>query len=225
MQLKIGLEAEKEAKAYSIERFEELFQLTYLRQLQFADWETEQWLLKKCARAHKKGKIGQLALWLGRYHARDLASAQIPDVAIQWLHEKIGYGLITNQPMKKWQFIGEYTGLLRRRNLFFPNINDYCFMYPREWWGTRAYTIDSQDCGNYTRFINHCDTEPNCESVSVYHNGVFHIVFRTIREVKAGEQLTDDYGDVYWKRRKKLEEPEKIEDLVPPEAIPYRNGP
>ncbi len=218
MKIKIALTADEEPKELSIKRFEELFDITYLKELTFADWKTEQWLQSKCSQAYKRGKIGQLALWLGKYHGRQLDEGTIPEVAIRWIHEKIGYGLFTMKPLKKWQFIGEYTGLLRRRNLFFANINDYCFMYPHEWISTRAYTIDSEKHGNYTRFINHSDT-PNCESVSVYHNGVFHIVFRATEDIPAGEQLTYDYGDIYWRRRKKLNE--KVEDLVPPEAIPH----
>ncbi len=221
MKLKIALKADEEPKECSIKRFEELFGITYLKELTFSDWETEQWLRKKCVRAEKKGKIGQLAQWLGTYHQKELAEGRIPDVAIRWMHEKIGYGLFTTKPFKKWQYIGEYTGILRRRSLFFPNINDYCFMYPREWIASRAYTIDSEKHGNYTRFINHRDY-PNCESVSVYHDGVFHILFRAIEDIPAGEELTYDYGGIYWLRRKKLKEEERIEDLVPPEAIPKK---
>ena len=224
IKLKVALKANSEPKEFSIKRFEELFGFTYLKELTFADWDAEQWLRKKCARAYKKGKIGQLAQWLGKYHAKDLAEGKIPNIAIRWMHEKIGYGLFATQMFKKWQYIGEYTGLLRRKNLFSPNINDYCFIYPRQWIATRAYTIDSEKHGNYTRFINHCDS-PNCESVSVYHDGVFHIVFRAINDIPAGEELTYDYGEIYWLRRKKLKEEEKIEDLVPPEAIPFRSDP
>lgn len=213
MKLHIAFRAEEKPKEYSIKRFEELFSITYLKELTFSDWESEQWIRKKCARAHKKGKIGQLALWLGKYHAKELAAAEIPSVAIKWMHEKIGYGLFATKPFTKWQYVGEYTGLLRRRNLIFANVNDYCFMYPREWVATRAYTIDSEKCGNYTRFINHCDS-PNCESVSVYFDGVFHILFRAIKEIQAGEELTYDYGGIYWLHRKKLKE-ENLEDLIP----------
>lgn len=218
MKLKIAFKANDKPKEYSIQRFEELFGITYLKELTFIDWESEQWLRKRCSRAFKRGKVGQLAQWLGKFHGKEIAAGKIPEIAIKWIHNQIGYGLFTQKPFKKWEYVGEYTGLLRRRNLFFPNVNDYCFMYPRLWVGTRGYTIDSEKHGNYTRFINHSDS-PNCESVSVLHDGVFHIIFRAIEDIPSGTELTYDYGDIYWRGRKKLREEEKIEDLVPPEAI------
>ncbi len=219
MKIPVALTASEKPKDYSLTRFEELFGITYLKELTFADWKTEQWVKKACARAHKRKKIGELALWLGSFHDKELTEGTIPAVAVRWMHEKIGYGLFTTQPFQKWQFIGEYTGILRRRSLLFPDINDYCFMYPRQWLSPRLYTIDSVKHGNYTRFINHSDY-PNCESVSVYQNGTFHILFRTIREIKADEELTYDYGGLYWLRRRKLKNNEKLEDLIPAHRDP-----
>ncbi|MFZ0565891.1 MAG: SET domain-containing protein, partial [Chlamydiales bacterium] len=197
----------------SIQRFEELFEIQYFPHLEFADWKVEQWIRKRCARAYKKGKMGQLNLWLGQLHAKEIEAANIPDITIRWIGEKIGYGLFTNCPIKKWDYIGEYTGLLRRRNLFSPNVNDYCFMYPREWIAFKAYTIDSERQGNYTRFINHSD-DPNVESVSVFYAGYFRIILRAIRPIAAHEELTYDYGDIYWRRRKKISE-ESLSELLP----------
>lgn len=218
MKLQLALKNDEISKPFTIKRFEELFGLIYTKELQFNDWETEQWIRKKCERVQKNGKIGQLAQWLGSYHSRELSQGEIPSVEIRWIHQQIGYGLFASEPFKKWQYIGEYTGLLRRRNLFFPNINDYCFMYPKYWLSTRAYTIDSEKHGNYTRFINHSDF-PNCESVAVFHDGVFHILFRAIKEIQAGEEFTYDYGGIYWLRRKKIRE-EPFESLIPSQSAP-----
>ena len=68
----------------------------------------------------------------------------------------------------------------------------------------RAFTIDSEMQGNYTRFINHSET-PNVESRSFFYDGVFHIAFRTIREIEVGEELTYDYGEIYWQSRRKID--------------------
>lgn len=219
LHIKIALKAQEEPKEFSLKRFEKLFEINYFQELLFENWKIEQWVRKKCESAHKKGKIGQLALWLGKFHGKEIALGKIPEVSIRWIDEKIGYGLFAENPFKKWDYIGEYTGILRKKNLIFPNINDYCFMYPRSWLPLKVFTIDSQNQGNYTRFINHSDT-PNCESVSVFYEGVFHIIFRAIQDIPAGDQLTYDYGGIYWKNRKKLKEEENIEDLVPLEAIP-----
>src|ERR1700722_17479555 len=130
--INIALRSDEPSRAVTIHRFEELFELSYFPQLEFADWEVESWIRHKCAWAHKKGYIGQLALWLGKLHGHQIEEGDIKDITIRWINENIGYGAFTERPFKKWEFIGEYTGLLRRRSLLFPDLNDYCFMYPRE---------------------------------------------------------------------------------------------
>lgn len=201
--LKVVLKGDSEVRNYSIPQFEKIFGITYQTKLLCSDWKVESWLKKKCAQADKRGSIGLFSLWLGHLHNKVLLYHAIPDISIRWIDDFLGYGLFATKPFKKWQYIGEYTGLLRRRNLFFPNVNDYCFMYPRAWMAARAYTIDSEKHGNYTRFINHSDS-PNCESLSAYHDGLFRIIFRTVKDVSEGDELTYDYGDIYWKRRKKI---------------------
>ena len=215
--IKVAFTPDEPSRSLTIQRYEELFQLRYMPHLQFVDWQAERWMRRQCARALQKGKIGQLALWLGKLHGQQIDKAEIPDLTIRWIDPEIGYGAFTNRSLKKWEFIGEYTGILRRRNLFISNINDYCFMYPRAWVALKSFTIDGQKQGNYTRFINHSDS-PNCESVSVFHDGIFHIIFRAIEEIPAGSELTYDYGSVYWNRRKKLPE-QPIEELIAPEDL------
>lgn len=186
--------------------FEELFGVTYLPSTTFANWEVERWIRKKCAIALQKGDIGNLALWLGKLHAKVLAEPLIPEVTIRYINDTMGYGVFTDAPLKQWQFIGEYSGVVRRRKILFPNLNDYCFMYPREWptfptfW--KAFTIDSEKEGNFTRFINHSDT-PNLESVGIFYGGFMRIIFRAIRDIEIGEELAYDYGDLYWRNRHK----------------------
>lgn len=203
--IKIALTSDGPAKEMSETRFEEVFGVRYFPHLEYADWTVERIIRKLCGKAEKAGKIGELALWLGKLHGKAIDEAKVPDITIRWIGENIGYGLFTNKPLSQWEFIGEYTGILRRRRLIFPDINDYCFMYPKEWISLKAFTIDSVATGNFTRFINHSDT-PNLESVSVYHGGIFHIIFRAIKEIPAGTQLTYDYGDIYWRSRKKRED-------------------
>lgn len=200
---KLSLKNPPEYRIYTQKRFEELMGIRYLPHLLFADWKVEQSVRKLCARALVKDKIGQLALWLGQFHGKEIENAAIPAITISWISERMGYGIFADRDFKKWEYIGEYTGILKRRPLIFPNLNDYCFMYPREWIATKLFTVDSEKCGNYTRYINHSD-DPNCESVGVFQGGIFHLIFRTIKEVPMGTELTYDYGNVYWRYRDKI---------------------
>lgn len=195
--IKVAFTPISEPILIDIPRFEHLFGIRYLHHLEFSDWRLEQWVKKKCTKALKKQKVTEFSRWLGQYHRYEILNGGISDVTIRWIDDKIGYGVYTNQPLKQWQFVGEYTGLLRKRTLLLPELNDYCFAYPKKWISLNHLTIDSQDQGNFTRYINHSNV-PNMESISVFLDGYYHIVFRAIQDIPAGTQLTYDYGDDYW---------------------------
>jgi SET domain-containing protein len=190
-------------QAIPIKEFEELFGIRYLPHLTFSDYTIEKWVKKKCAKAYKNSRLADYTRWLGHLHKKQLEQPLLPDCSIRWISPKIGYGLFTECSLEAAEFVGEYTGILRPRNQPFANVNDYCFMYPRAWMTTRPLTIDSEKCGNHTRFINHSD-RPNLEALSVFFEGMFRIIFRTTEAIAAGTQLTYDYGALYWRQRKKL---------------------
>lgn len=190
------------------EKIEKKFGITYVEHITYADWKVEGDIKKLCKEADKKGMISPLARWLGKLHAHEMAEKAIPDIGIKFVSKEKGYGLFTNTFIKKWSYVGQYAGLVRRRALFFPKLNDYCFMYPREWFSFKLFTIDSLKHGNYTRFINHSDY-PNLESVGVYKDGAMHIIFRAVEDILPDTELTYDYGDVYWKKREKIKEEKK----------------
>ncbi|MBS0624077.1 MAG: SET domain-containing protein-lysine N-methyltransferase [Verrucomicrobia bacterium] len=194
--------AKAETKLFTLAELEQFFNFRYISRLEFDHYEVEQWLRKKCQQAHKKHSIDLLPCWLGQLHSKQLEQCFLEDVALRWVCPEIGYGIFTNKPIKKWDFIGEYVGLVRRRNILMRNVNDYCFMYPRAWLSWKPFTIDSQAQGNLTRFINHSD-QPNLESLSVYWDGVFHVIFRAIEDIAVGTELRYDYGSLYWQKRKK----------------------
>jgi uncharacterized protein len=197
------LKGTSECKIYDEKEIEDLFSITYIQKLEFEDWHAEAYLRKKSRQAFRKGTIGKLALWLGQLHHKEILEAKMPPCLVKWINEQKGYGVFAGQDFNSWEFIGEYTGVVRRRNIIFPNLNDYCFMYPRAWFTLKPFTIDSEREGNFTRFINHSD-HPNLESVAVFHGEMMHIIFRTIRPISFGDELTYDYGDVYWDKREKV---------------------
>lgn len=191
---------------FDLPRLEKIFEIKYIHHLQFEDSYCEEFIRDRCRKAFKKEKIDSLALWLGTYHAKDLDRTSIPDVTLKWIDPKIGYGIFSNTSFKKWDYIGEYAGLLKRKNFRFPNVNDYCFMYPRSFkFQRKSFTIDSEKYGNYTRFINHSDF-PNAETICVFHEGIFRVLIRACKPIYPGEEITYDYGEYYWQRRTKLDQ-------------------
>jgi len=58
------------------------------------------------------------------------------------------------------------------------------------------YVIDGTERGNAARWINH-SCEPNCQPVLVEHASnrrLDRVMIETLRPIKAGEELTYDYG-------------------------------
>lgn len=125
---------------------------------------------------------------------------KIPDIVIRWINPTIGYGIFAARDLPELTFIGEYTGIVRRRKRTFGDSkNDYIFGYnigPLE----TPYVIDAEKRGNFTRFINHSD-DANLFSRWGIYDAMGHIFLFTKRLIKQGEQLTYEYGPHYWKRR------------------------
>ncbi|MBQ8498768.1 SET domain-containing protein-lysine N-methyltransferase [Chlamydia sp.] len=193
------------ANPYPVARAEKLLQFSFLPQLAFQDPRTEKRIQQLCLREEKSFKISSLAKWLGQLHKQQLRAPKHPPTAICWINSYVGYGVFAREFIPAWSYIGEYTGILRRRQALWLDENDYCFRYPVPRYALRYFTIDSETHGNITRFINHSDN-PNLEATGAFENGLFHIIIRAIKDILPGDELCYDYGPLYWKHRKKREE-------------------
>eukprot|EP00929_Paragymnodinium_shiwhaense_P066787 TRINITY_DN3354_c0_g1_i1.p1 TRINITY_DN3354_c0_g1~~TRINITY_DN3354_c0_g1_i1.p1 ORF type:complete len:246 (+),score=40.57 TRINITY_DN3354_c0_g1_i1:179-916(+) len=106
----------------------------------------------------------------------------------------IGLGLFASLPIPADTFLGEYTGVVRKRLPFGDDIS-YSYALPMI---DPDLVIDAKKYGNLCRLINHSDTEWNSELISVEHEGAVHVVCRTLREIRPGEQILIHYGTKYW---------------------------
>ncbi|KAF7896709.1 uncharacterized protein EAF01_009112 [Botrytis porri] len=112
--------------------------------------------------------------------------------------EGAGFGLFTAEPVKKGDFLSEYTGELisdneteRRGVEYNAKFMSFLFSLNKEW------TIDAMRMGNKTRFINHAESEAdgmNCAAKILLVNGEHRIAFRATRDILIGEELLFDYG-------------------------------
>lgn len=182
--------------------FEKILHIGYLSRLEFIDTKTQFKIEKLCDKALDKGWITQRQKWLGQYYAQGIHGSIHLDLTIAWIDESIGYGVFTNRDIPAHTYIGEYTGVIRKRRFFTRWKNLYCFDYNIGSDRRTAFVIDAQDFGNHTRFINH-SFQPNLEPVSVYCDGLVHVVLYASKPILAGTQLCYDYGEQYWKKRSK----------------------
>lgn len=101
-----------------------------------------------------------------------------------------GLGLFTTEPITKGTFVIEYTGEVITSDEANHRGGQYLFELNDDW------TIDGRGRENTARYINH-SCRPNCEPE--LSNDERHVYIHTKRHIKAGEELTYNYGKTFWK--------------------------
>lgn len=108
---------------------------------------------------------------------------------------KKGWGLRTTTELPANSFIMEYVGEVVRNKEFKSRVKKYTKQKVKHHYFMKLRNdeiIDATVKGNVTRFINH-SCEPNCETQKWAVNGDPRIGFFTLRDLKAGEEITFDY--------------------------------
>lgn len=198
---RIGIYSQKEHRIKYIneKQFEAFFSVKYLDHLQFASYSALQWVYEKNERQLKKGDVNKTNHWTRALLEKELRKKSLPDIYIKWINAFIGYGIFAAKDIPEYTFIGEYSGLIKRRRRRRDLGNDYIFGYVTGPSDT-PYMIDAEKYGNFVRFINHSD-EPNLTSRWIISDNISHIVLFANRFIPKDTQLTYDYGPYYWKRR------------------------
>jgi hypothetical protein len=105
-----------------------------------------------------------------------------------------GNGCFALEPIKKDEFVIEYTGemidnpTVVKRDLMYKKIKrSYIFELSLD------YSIDAFFCGNESRFINHDETRPNCYVKIITINGEKRILFFATKDINEGEELFFNY--------------------------------
>ena len=98
-----------------------------------------------------------------------------------------GLGLFAGEDIKKGTCIIEYIGRQIKGQEEYTSNSKYLFEV------NARMTIDGRDRSNTARYINH-SCRPNCET-ETYKRRVYIFAYKNI---KAGGELTYDYGKEYW---------------------------
>ena len=97
-----------------------------------------------------------------------------------------GIGLQANKDLPRGAFVVEYTGKLVRAGK--EKRGRYLMLANARW------TIDGSSRKNLARYLNH-SCKPNCQAYAVRNR---RVKIYTLRRVRAGEELTIDYGKEYF---------------------------
>uniref|UniRef100_A0A674DC47 Nuclear receptor binding SET domain protein 3 n=1 Tax=Salmo trutta TaxID=8032 RepID=A0A674DC47_SALTR len=118
--------------------------------------------------------------------------------------EGCGWGLKTNQALRKGDFVTEYVGEVidseecqqRIKRAHENRVTDFYMLTL-----TKDRVIDAGPKGNSSRFINH-SCSPNCETQKWTVNGDVRIGLFTLCDIEAGTELTFNYNlDLVGNRR------------------------
>ncbi len=182
-----------------ISEFEERLKITYCESLIFDSIKTIHKIAKKCARKMKKEKLRQMNTWTLALHEKEMEKERADTFYIKWINRYLGYGVFAIRDIPALTYIGEYTGVIKRRNNRKNRFNDYVFSYDLCGKSTR-WCIDAKEKGNFTRFLNHSDN-PNLTSRWVIKDGITHIILFSNQRIPKGAQMTYCYGPWYWRSR------------------------
>jgi hypothetical protein len=198
--IKFARRGEATACEYSPEEFHQVTGVQYLPQLIFENEKTHERVRAQCRSTVRSGLITSEMKWLGALDAQRIQRHFIANVSIRWIDEIRGHGLFAEQALAAGDYVGEYTGIVRKRMIFSLNHNDYCFSYPTSEVGFRRHMIDALKNGNELRYANH-SRKPGMEPRCVLVDGVLHVIFEAIQNLPAGSELTFNYHHNYWKTR------------------------
>lgn len=188
-----------EPEEFSEQETKKYFGIEYLDHLEFKNYSYLNYVCKHVKKALSKTDLKWKNHWTCCMHESQLIDKTFPLTYVKWIDALIGYGLFAGENIPQYAFIGEYTGVVRKRRAKTDKFNDYIFGYVVAINDT-PFVIDAKERGNYTRFINHCD-EPNLFSTWMISKGICHVILFAKQAIAKDAQLTYDYGPNFWKKR------------------------
>lgn len=199
--LKVPIYRNKEKAFFTLSREEvkKQLQIDYTNHLIFDNVDILSWVRKKCEKRLQDDDYRQMNRWTQALHEKAIYGPPKDFAAIRWINPVLGYGVFATKDIKSLSYIGEYTGIIRKRCSKKDRFNNYVFRYvsgPK----STPFVIDAKTCGNFTRFINHSD-EPNLTSRWIISRGITHIIVFANQFIPKGKQLTYNYGSHYWRSR------------------------
>ena len=200
----VQLQGQTKVLSLSLEDFEKAFEIRYRPFLTFSSYSSLKEVVNQCPYILRSHSLANDNYEETKIYQKELDEGKTAPIAIRWIDPVLGYGAFATEKISEGRFVGEYTGIVRRLFRRHTDSNAYCFHYPTKFWSFKYFTIDSMLEGNLTRFINH-SSSPNLKPVCLIDKRLLHLVFVSNREIKAGEQLTFDYGEDYWQKRQMVD--------------------
>ena len=182
---------------YSTQKFADFFGVQYVPTLYFENYSLLEKTMKECPWTLKSTIYGRENRLRGIRFREAIFNDETAPVYVRYIDSSIGYGLFAAEAIRKGEYIGTYAGRVRRVSRLHRDHNEYCLHYPTRWLSFRYHVVDAQDFGNRARFINHSD-EPNLQPRCALDRNLLHTLFFALRDIRAGEELSFNYGKDFW---------------------------
>ena len=167
--------------------FEERFEVEFLDELRFDDDDFVADIRKRCAKKLKKKALKAENNWRLALFEEEFRKKIVPKLEVKWINHRIGYGVFAKEAIPSLTYVGEYSGVVKKRKWRDAPFNNYVFAYTIARKKT-GYIIDAEKAGGLVRFINHSDY-PNVQSHWLIVDRICHIIMHTIQPIPAGGQL------------------------------------
>lgn len=194
---------------YSLEQWKDWFAARGLTWLDRARWTLAAPQPPWAEGAYYRANAAEFAALAEGYGA-DAEAARLAPVLPQDLGPDLGWGLFAGADLPAGAWIGAYTGRIQAasdiRDLDRVSghyLTDYAWNFPDEGPGGLELEINALHEGNALRLVNH-SFRPNCAVDHFLWAGEWVTFFRTEAALKAGTQLTVDYGDDYWATERRV---------------------
>jgi len=188
---------EETIRTISEAEYKSLFVVDYASSLRFKNLSFLRKTAKNLPYLFRTSLFNQEAVSLGSKYEMELIEGKVAPVSIQWIDEEWGYGLFAEKEISKGEWVGEYTGVVRRLFRLHQDHNAYCLHYPTKFWSWEYTIIDSLFAGNEIRFINHSNA-PNLSPKYLLKGNFLHFVLFSNQKIKRDDQLFFDYGKDFW---------------------------
>lgn len=151
---------------------------------------------------------------LSKRYGAEIEGSVIAPIYIKKINDTIGHGVFAAETIQKYDFIGEYTGVIQKSDAYDDHVekgyeSDFSWYFPDQIKDGPKLEINGRREGNEMRFLNHGDVS-NVIVEHTLHNGLWVIFFKAAETIMPHEQLLIDYGEQYWDedyRTKKVIEP------------------
>lgn len=190
---KVQFKDDSKISKLSVEELQAAFHFTFSTTLSFRTEEEKRKIIENCPYSIKYEWLLGSGSQLEESYREAFLRNDFVDTYVKWIDAATGYGLFADFDIPEHFFIGEYVGVVCVVDKKKPELNPYCFHYPTRFWSYHPCIIDAKCEGNLARFINH-SLQPNLHPLWILEEGVLHLIFYAKKSIKAGEELTFNYG-------------------------------